>query len=119
MDPQAAKPSGLNSIPVVPEDNPFAVSRPHATDLMLARQTSFKGLGQLGQNSPFKRQLSLRLNDLPSNQERTRENNAAAHAKMSNKLDHDLEGGVQASSSFEVLKQNLSQLYSKPPVIRQ
>ena len=53
------------------EENPFAVSRPHATDLMLQRQTSFRGFGgQLGQSSPFKRQLSLRLNELPSTLER-------------------------------------------------
>ena len=43
------------------EENPFAVARPHATDLMLQRQTSFRGFNQLqANNSPFKRQLSLR-----------------------------------------------------------
>ena len=29
--------------------NPYAIARPHATDLMYQRQTSFKGLGQLNQ----------------------------------------------------------------------
>lgn len=50
--------------------NPFAIERPHATASMLQRQGSFRGLGQLGENSPFKRQMSLRVNDLPSNTER-------------------------------------------------
>ena len=39
---------------------------------MLERQGSFRGFNQLNQASPFKRQLSLRVNDLPSNLERTR-----------------------------------------------
>lgn len=39
---------------------------------MLERQGSFRGFTQLNQASPFKRQLSLRVNDLPSNLERTR-----------------------------------------------
>lgn len=53
-----------------PPVNPFAIERPHATPSMLQRQGSFRGLGTLGQNSPFKRQMSLRVNDLPSNAER-------------------------------------------------
>lgn len=52
--------------------NPFAIERPHATPSMLERQGSFRGLGQLGSTSPFKRQMSLRINDLPSNAERQR-----------------------------------------------
>lgn len=52
--------------------NPFAIERPHATPSMLERQGSFRGFNQLNQASPFKRQLSLRVNDLPSNLERTR-----------------------------------------------
>lgn len=39
---------------------------------MLERQGSFRGFTQLNQASPFKRQLSLRINDLPSNLERAR-----------------------------------------------
>ena len=56
------------------DENPFAIARPHATDLMLQRQTSFRGFGhlQVAGNSPFKRQLSLRLSDLPSTLERQR-----------------------------------------------
>ena len=51
--------------------NPFAIERPHATPLMLERQSSFRGFSQLSQgSSPFKRQMSLRISDLPSNSER-------------------------------------------------
>lgn len=39
---------------------------------MLQRQGSFRGFSQLNQASPFKRQLSLRISELPSNLERTR-----------------------------------------------
>lgn len=58
--------------PVKQVYNPFAIERPHATPSMLERQGSFRGFNQLNQASPFKRQLSLRVNDLPSNLERTR-----------------------------------------------
>lgn len=47
--------------------NPFAIERPHATESMLIRQGSCRGFSTLGENSPFKRQMSLRINDLPSN----------------------------------------------------
>jgi numb len=51
--------------------NPFAIERPHATPSMLERQGSFRGFtGAIGAQSPFKRQMSLRINDLPSNAER-------------------------------------------------
>lgn len=50
--------------------NPFAIERPHATPSMLERQGSFRGFTQMGAQSPFKRQMSLRINDLPSNTER-------------------------------------------------
>ncbi|XP_059617106.1 protein numb isoform X2 [Phlebotomus argentipes] len=52
--------------------NPFAIERPHATPSMLERQGSFRGFSALGNGSPFKRQMSLRINDLPSNAERQR-----------------------------------------------
>ncbi|XP_065081837.1 protein numb isoform X2 [Ochlerotatus camptorhynchus] len=52
--------------------NPFAIERPHATPSMLERQGSFRGFTQIGAASPFKRQMSLRINDLPSNAERQR-----------------------------------------------
>ncbi|XP_022906076.1 protein numb isoform X2 [Onthophagus taurus] len=59
--------------------NPFAIERPHATPSMLQRQGSFRGLGTLGQSSPFKRQMSLRVNDLPSNAERLNSYKSAAN----------------------------------------
>ncbi|KAJ8945375.1 hypothetical protein NQ318_007021 [Aromia moschata] len=53
--------------PKPPPVNPFAIERPHATPSMLQRQGSCRGFSTLGQNSPFKRQMSLRVNELPSN----------------------------------------------------
>ncbi|KAH1017591.1 hypothetical protein HUJ05_008208 [Dendroctonus ponderosae] len=47
--------------------NPFAIERPHATPSLLQRQGSCRGFSTLGENSPFKRQMSLRVNELPSN----------------------------------------------------
>lgn len=52
--------------------NPHAIERPHATPTMIERQNSSGGLSTLNNQSPFKRQTSLRLNDLPSNIERQR-----------------------------------------------
>nr|CAD7258949.1 unnamed protein product [Timema shepardi] len=52
--------------------NPHAIERPHATLSMLQRQGSFRGFTQLNQASPFKRQMSLRISDLPSTLERQR-----------------------------------------------
>lgn len=46
--------------PVRPVSNPYAIDRPHATPLMLQRQTSFRPLSKLRSQTPFKRQLSLR-----------------------------------------------------------
>ncbi|XP_066155223.1 protein numb-like isoform X1 [Euwallacea fornicatus] len=60
------------AVDVVPQSkptpsNPFAIERPHATESLLQRQGSCRGFSTLGQNSPFKRQMSLRVNELPSN----------------------------------------------------
>ncbi|XP_029302291.1 LOW QUALITY PROTEIN: numb-like protein [Cottoperca gobio] len=50
---------------------PRAIPRRHAPIEQLVRQGSFRGFPALSQkNSPFKRQLSLRLNDLPSTLQR-------------------------------------------------
>lgn len=65
------------------EANPFAIARPHATDLMLQRQTSFREFSRLqSRTSPFKRQLSLRMSELPSSLER-KSNDAAELASSS------------------------------------
>lgn len=60
--------------------NPFAIERPHATPSMLERQGSFRGFTQIGAQSPFKRQMSLRITDLPSNAERQKAFLDAANA---------------------------------------
>ncbi|XP_076321934.1 protein numb-like isoform X2 [Tachypleus tridentatus] len=70
QDPQeciVAKPP-----PVKQVHNPYAVERPHATPSMLERQGSFRVFSTLNQSSPFKRQLSLRVNELPSTLDRQR-----------------------------------------------
>ncbi|XP_070152900.1 protein numb isoform X3 [Polyergus mexicanus] len=69
---QESRDRAVDVPPVKQVYNPFAIERPHATPSMLERQGSFRGFTQLNQASPFKRQLSLRVNDLPSNLERTR-----------------------------------------------
>ena len=57
--------------PVRNVDTPFAVQRPHASAMALERQGSFCGFEKLQElSSPFKRTLSLRLNDLPSTLQR-------------------------------------------------
>ncbi|XP_036397772.1 protein numb homolog isoform X5 [Megalops cyprinoides] len=54
-----------------PESNPHAIPRRHAPVEALARQGSFRGFPVLSQKtSPFKRQLSLRMNELPSTMQR-------------------------------------------------
>ncbi|KAM8921225.1 protein numb homolog isoform 2-T2 [Pelodytes ibericus] len=51
--------------------NPHAIPRRHAPVEQLARQGSFRGFPALSQKmSPFKRQLSLRINELPSTVQR-------------------------------------------------
>lgn len=67
-DPQQCKLS--EPPPVKSVQNPHAIERPHATVLMLQRQASCRRLGKLDRASPFKRQLSLRITDLPSTQAR-------------------------------------------------
>lgn len=65
--------NGNNTAIVVPQPkpaNPFAIERPHAAPHLLERQGSFRGFEQINAQSPFKRQMSLRITDLPSNTER-------------------------------------------------
>ncbi|KAK6479245.1 protein numb-like protein isoform X1 [Huso huso] len=71
--PTPTHPSPSSSPPAAgPQDNnPHAIPRRHAPMEALARQGSFRGFPALGQNtSPFKRQLSLRMNELPSTVQR-------------------------------------------------
>jgi len=75
-DPQEFKPSQPPpNQPKEPPKNPFAVARPKASDLMFIRQASMRGLGKLSGNTPFKRQYSLRLDELPSTLSRQAEEN--------------------------------------------
>ncbi|CAG0886966.1 unnamed protein product [Cyprideis torosa] len=71
QDPQECKPA--EPPPVKNVVNPHAIERPHATPSLLLRQGSFRGFSALNQVSPFKRQLSLRLSELPSTLERAQE----------------------------------------------
>uniref|UniRef100_UPI003AAB8D70 numb-like protein n=1 Tax=Centroberyx gerrardi TaxID=166262 RepID=UPI003AAB8D70 len=68
----ASPPEGAASPVERPEPGgPHAIPRRHAPIEQLVRQGSFRGFPALSQkNSPFKRQLSLRLNDLPSTLQR-------------------------------------------------
>ncbi|KAK3762013.1 hypothetical protein RRG08_019423 [Elysia crispata] len=69
VDPQSA--ILAEPVPVRSASNPYAVQRPHATANLLERQGSFRGFEKLQEtSSPFKRTLSLRLNDLPSTLQR-------------------------------------------------
>ncbi|XP_029114471.1 protein numb homolog isoform X2 [Scleropages formosus] len=53
------------------DSNPHVIPRRHAPVEALARQGSFRGFPNLSQKtSPFKRQLSLRMNELPSTMQR-------------------------------------------------
>ena len=77
-DPQAVKPCESPKLSTTSsersEENIAGVQRPKPSDVMYQRQASFRGLGQLSGNTPFKRggkgSASLRLNDLPSNKDR-------------------------------------------------
>uniref|UniRef100_A0A7N8Y521 Protein numb homolog n=1 Tax=Mastacembelus armatus TaxID=205130 RepID=A0A7N8Y521_9TELE len=65
-------PSPSSSPPLsVPSLGPQAIPRRHAPAEAIARQGSFRGFPALSQKtSPFKRQLSLRMNELPSTMQR-------------------------------------------------
>lgn len=54
-------------------DNPFALQRPHASADFVERQGSFRNFPRLAESSPFKRNVSLRVNELPSTLERQRQ----------------------------------------------
>ena len=62
---------GEAGTPVTAGTTAAAIPRRHAPLEQLVRQGSFRGFPALSQkNSPFKRQLSLRLNELPSTLQR-------------------------------------------------
>jgi len=111
-DPQGIKPSAepvpKPTVTSSEETNPFAIARPHATELMLQRQTSFRDFGRLqSRTSPFKRQLSLRMSELPSSLER--KSNDAAELGSTNQI------VVQNSDPFgELCEQFKNQAFFSP-----
>ncbi|KAM4625735.1 protein numb homolog isoform 2-T2 [Polymixia lowei] len=71
--PQTGGSPSPSSSPPLPASalGPQAIPRRHAPAEALARQGSFRGFPALSQKtSPFKRQLSLRMNELPSTMQR-------------------------------------------------
>nr|CAG4644138.1 EOG090X09VR [Lepidurus arcticus] len=101
QDPQDCKPA--EPPPLKPVVNPYAIERPHAAPHLLERQGSFRGFSQLNQNSPFKRQLSLRIGDLPSTLER--QQRSLSHDVTSPTPEPNLSNmnGVTDSESVQIL----------------
>uniref|UniRef100_H3DA14 Numb-like protein n=1 Tax=Tetraodon nigroviridis TaxID=99883 RepID=H3DA14_TETNG len=94
----ASPPEGAASPMERPEPGgPHAIPRRHAPIEQLVRQGSFRGFPALSQkNSPFKRQLSLRLNDLPSTLQRKTAEFQAKNADMEVGLPGDGDGSINA-----------------------
>ncbi|XP_035286847.1 protein numb homolog isoform X2 [Anguilla anguilla] len=105
----SSSPSG--SPPLAPpsqDSNPHAIPRRHATVEALARQSSFRGFPALSQKtSPFKRQMSLRMNELPSTMQRKTDfpiRNAVAEVEMEGEGD-----------SISALCTQITTAFSAPP----
>ncbi|CAG9819427.1 unnamed protein product [Phaedon cochleariae] len=95
--------------------NPFAIERPHATPSMLQRQGSCRGFSVLGESSPFKRQMSLRVNELPSNAARLNSYRSpssppAAQPPVSPIPEAPVSPGDSVTALCQQLSQGLSQL---------
>ncbi|XP_062378515.1 protein numb homolog isoform X4 [Sardina pilchardus] len=96
-----SSPSSASSSPPLPggplgsqDTNPHAIPRRHAPVEALARQGSFRGFPVLStKTSPFKRQLSLRMNELPSTMQRK------SHFPMKNTVP-EVEGEGDSISSL-------------------
>uniref|UniRef100_A0A4W5M3K1 Numb-like protein n=1 Tax=Hucho hucho TaxID=62062 RepID=A0A4W5M3K1_9TELE len=88
-----------------------AIPRRHAPIEQLVRQGSFRGFPALsGKNSPFKRQLSLRLNDLPSNLQRK-----TADFQSKNPVpEMDLSMCGEADSSINALCSQINHSFTRP-----
>ncbi|XP_064623572.1 protein numb-like isoform X4 [Lineus longissimus] len=100
QDPQSALVAGIqNPVPQSRQENPFAVERPHATPNMLERMGSFRGFSKLNESSsPFKRQLSLRVNELPSTIQRQQN---MGYTNEGDSLHHTNGPGLSASPIAE------------------
>uniref|UniRef100_A0A8C7HQW2 Numb-like protein n=1 Tax=Oncorhynchus kisutch TaxID=8019 RepID=A0A8C7HQW2_ONCKI len=88
-----------------------AIPRRHAPIEQLVRQGSFRGFPALsGKNSPFKRQLSLRLNDLPSNLQRK-----TADFQSKNPVpEMDLSVCGEADNSINALCSQINHSFTRP-----
>ncbi|XP_055735827.1 numb-like protein isoform X2 [Salvelinus fontinalis] len=111
-----AIPSGTSSPPEgaaspVGQGVEHAIPRRHAPIEQLVRQGSFRGFPALsGKNSPFKRQLSLRLNDLPSNLQRK-----TADFQSKNPVpEMDLSVCGEADSSINALCSQINHSFTRP-----
>ncbi|XP_014672370.1 PREDICTED: protein numb-like isoform X2 [Priapulus caudatus] len=102
LDPQEVKPA--EPVPSREVDNPFAVARPRATAEMLERQGSAR-FGHINDTAPFKRNLSLRLNELPSTVAR-RENTFNASA---NTVSPIMEEAAMSEDAIAQLCQQITQ----------
>ncbi|XP_034294183.1 numb-like protein isoform X1 [Pantherophis guttatus] len=87
-----------------------AIPRRHAPLEQLVRQGSFRGFPTLSQNSPFKRQLSLRLNELPSTLQRKGHADSSAEAEAASSRDSD---GISALCTQ--IDTSLAQPAGEPP----
>ncbi|XP_035535630.1 numb-like protein isoform X2 [Morone saxatilis] len=105
----ASPPEGAASPMERPEPGgPHAIPRRHAPIEQLVRQGSFRGFPALSQkNSPFKRQLSLRLNDLPSTLQRKTDFQA-----KNPEMDMGLPG--EGDSSINALCCQINTSFTKP-----
>ncbi|XP_026197328.1 numb-like protein isoform X1 [Anabas testudineus] len=108
----ASPPEGAASPMERPEPGgPHAIPRRHAPIEQLVRQGSFRGFPALSQkNSPFKRQLSLRLNDLPSTLQRKTDFEAKNPVP-----EMDMGLPDEADSSINALCSQINSSFSKPP----
>uniref|UniRef100_A0A672ISK5 NUMB like endocytic adaptor protein n=1 Tax=Salarias fasciatus TaxID=181472 RepID=A0A672ISK5_SALFA len=105
----ASPPEGAASPMERPEPGgPHAIPRRHAPIEQLVRQGSFRGFPALSQkNSPFKRQLSLRLNDLPSTLQRKTD-------FETKNPDMDLGYPGEGDSSINALCSQINTSFTKP-----
>ncbi|XP_029922092.1 numb-like protein isoform X2 [Myripristis murdjan] len=105
----ASPPEGAASPVERPEPGgPHAIPRRHAPIEQLVRQGSFRGFPALSQkNSPFKRQLSLRLNDLPSTLQRKTDFQA-----KNPEMDMGVPG--EGDSSINALCSQINTSFTKP-----
>ncbi|XP_008290385.1 numb-like protein isoform X1 [Stegastes partitus] len=105
----ASPPQGAASPMDRPEPGgPHAIPRRHAPIEQLVRQGSFRGFPALSQkNSPFKRQLSLRLNDLPSTLQRKTDFQA-------DNPDMDMGMPCEGDNSINALCSQINTSFAKP-----